>query len=433
MAWMLTEISAIRINRRIRVLKLILVGLIVWFLSCGDVPVLQEETFDPQVRQPSVTVKLLEMQETVTISSNARFVIRCFSREGGRSTYYASAGMQVQAADKGIRIIGKDRGPVEDGLYRVSFLPKEGDFWICLNGRPYRGVMEVKTGGTTPSLLVLNLVHVEDYLKGVVPAEMGRLTRHEMEALKAQAVAARTYSLSRLGQYADQGYDLEASVADQVYGGVEAEELWASRAVELTSKQVLTNKGKLVQAYYHANSGGKTEEANRVWERDGESYLMPVEDARFCSWSDKYSWEESWTAEDLRANIGRFLESTGQLPGGRMGRLLDLRINRRTPSGRVEMLQVVTDRGNYQIFGDKIRWALRSGKNSNFILPSTRFILEIQRDELGAIQQIFAWGWGDGHGVGMCQTGAIGMARDGYSYQEILTFYYPGAKITTWN
>ncbi len=97
------------------------------------------------------------------------------------------------------------------------------------------------------------------------------------------------------------------------------------------------------------------------------------------------------------------------------------------------MLQVVTDRGNYQIFGDKIRWALRSGKNSNFILPSTRFILEIQRDELGAIQQIFAWGWGDGHGVGMCQTGAIGMARDGYSYQEILTFYYPGAKITTWN
>lgn len=433
MVRMFDKIISIGKNHRVGIFGLIPLSMVLWFFSCGEVPVLQEEVFYPQVKQPSVTVKLLETQEPITIGSNGTFVIRCFSGEGGRSIYYASAEIQVELTQDGIRISQKNQRELEQGLNKVSFLPKEGDFYICLDGRPYRGVMEVISGGTIPSLLVLNLVYVEDYLKGVVPSEMGKLTGREMEALKAQAVAARTYSLSHLGQYANQGYDLEATVADQVYQGVEAEDARVNQAVEMTQREVLTHQGGLVQAYYHANSGGRTEEVNRVWGKPGESYLRAVEDADFCSWSDRYSWEESWTGLALESNIRRFFESTGQISKGPMGRLLDLQIGRRSPAGRVQLLKAVTDGGTYQIFGDKIRWALGRGKDSTSILPSTRFVLEIQRDELGTIQRVFAWGWGNGHGVGMCQTGAIGMARKGYSYRDILTFYYPGVKISEWN
>lgn len=407
--------------------------LCVLLLSCGDVPVLQEEIFYPQIDQPSVTVKLLESKSRLVLGSNGPFVIRCFSSRGQRSVYYASAEMTVELSH-GKMILGeKNQGELESDLRKVSFVPKQGAFWIYLNGLPYRGVLEVVRDQNEKSIRVFNLVYVEDYLKGVVPAEMGKLTGREIEALKAQAVAARTYSLSRRGQYGDGRYDLEATVADQVYRGVRGEDPLGNRAVEETRKEILIHRGKVVQAYYHANSGGRTEDVNRVWGKPRETYLTSVEDSDFCSWSESYNWEESWTGEDLKRNIQKFLLSTNLLSAGQMGELLDLRVIQRAPSGRVEVLEVLTHKGNYQIVGDRIRWALRRGSNPNLILPSTRFTLQIQRDESGSIQLVSASGRGNGHGVGMCQTGAIGMARNGYSYKDILTFYYPGAHIAQWN
>jgi stage II sporulation protein D len=322
---------------------------------------------------------------------------------------------------------------MENDLKRLLFVPKEGNFWMYLNGLPYRGVLEVLRNEEGESLRALNLISLEDYLKGVVPAEIGKLTTDEMEALKAQAVAARTYSLSRLGQYEKEGYDLEATVADQVYKGIKGEDPLGNRAVELTQREILIYRGKPAQAYYHANSGGKTEDVNQVWGKPRETYLRSVDDDDFCSWSESYSWEESWTAETLRRNLEKYLRSTNALRSDYLGEVTDLRIVRRTPSGRVEVLEVVTDKQVYKITGDQIRWALRRGSNSGSILPSTRFSLRIQRDEDGSIRQINAQGSGNGHGVGMCQTGAIGMARSGYSYKDILTFYYPGVEIVKWN
>jgi stage II sporulation protein D len=418
-------------------------GLKVFALSCGfavfllvgcaDMPVLQDEVFYPQVKQPSVTVKLLETKGRLAISSNGPFVIRCFPREGERSLYYASSEMLLQLSDDGIRLSQESQGELENSLHRVSFLPKEGDFWIYLNGRPYRGLLEVAAPTDTGSLLVLNLVYLEDYLKGVIPAEIGRLGVDEMEALKAQAVAARTYCLTRLGRYADRGYDLEATVADQVYSGVQAETQLANRAVELTTEEVMAHRGRLIKAYYHANSGGKTESVERVWDKPKQDYLIPVDDSDFCSWAENYQWRESWTKDALQINLQSFFATSVNQSNGRFGEVVNLRIRKRSASGRVEILDVVTDWGTYSVCRDKIRWALRKGSDSTSILPSTCFDLEIKRNGDGSLEQVIARGRGNGHGVGMCQIGAIGMARRGYSYQDILAFYYSGVELTRWN
>lgn len=400
------------------------------YINCGETPVFREEAFSFQIRQPAVKVKLLETKHHIRVSSNGSIVIRCFPHQGDPIDYYAVADLLVEPSPFGLRLCQRSQGELEAGLLQVSFFPKEDGLWLHLNGKPYRGALEISQSEKTGSLLALNLVHVEDYLKGVVPAEIGELSAWEMEALKAQTVAARTYSLSRMERYQNIGYDLEATVADQVYLGVVGEAPLANEAVEATKGEVLTYNGELICAYYHANSGGRTEHIDKVWDQPGEDYLIPVNDRFFCSWSENYKWKESWSKQALQRNLKRFFSADVDLPYGRFGDVVNLRVRKRSSSGRVEELDVVTDWGTYRVSKDKIRWALRKGSDPNSILPSTCFDLDIKRDQEGSILQITATGRGNGHGVGMCQIGAIGMARKGYSYLDILGFYYSGVEFS---
>ena len=414
--------------------RLLLPLFLLFFVGCAEMPVYKEEIFYPRIKQPAVTVKLLETDENIVISPKESFVIRCFHEKGDRSVYYASASIRVEVSGGGIVLSERTQGQLEINLSKVSFFPKKDDSYLFLNGKPYRGMLEVVLSPKNPkgknpkSLLILNVLWVEDYLKGVVPAEIGKLSVEEIEALKAQAIAARTYSLSRLGQYEDLGYDLEASVIDQVYIGVDGENPLVNFAIKQTEGKVIAYQGKLIHAYYHANCGGKTEYVENVWGRQEAPYLVSVDDDDFCSWAKNYSWEETWDRKELERNLSVYLDSLRLLPRG-FGRLVDLVVKQRSPSGRIEVLEVVTDSGTYRIYKDKIRWALKRGSNPDLILPSTLFDLEIERGFDYSIKSVTAKGFGNGHGVGMCQTGAIGMARKGYSYKDILTRYYRGVKI----
>jgi stage II sporulation protein D len=417
----------------IKVTAFCLLGLaafIFFFMDCGEAPVFQEEVFSFQIRQPAVKVKLLETEHQIQIGSHGSIMVRCFPYQGPPIDYYAAADLLVEPSPFGLRLSQKSQGELGTDLLRVSFFPKRDGLWLYLNGRPYRGALEIIRDKESGSLMVLNLVHVEDYLKGVVPVEIGELSAWEMEALKAQAVAARTYSLSRVKQFQNKGYDLEATVADQVYLGVFGETPLANEAVEATKGEVLTYNGELICAYYHANSGGSTEHIDKVWDQPGEDYLIAVNDRFFCSWSQNYQWKESWSKKALQRNLNRFFSSAVDLPYGRFGNVVNLRVRRRSGSGRVEVLDVITDWGTYRVNKDKIRWALRKASNPNSILPSTCFDLNIKRDHEGLILQVTATGRGNGHGVGMCQVGAIGMARKGYSYSDILGFYYSGVELS---
>jgi len=433
-------------HRRLFPYGIFLPLLLLFIGGCAEMPVYREEVFYPKIKQPAVTVKLLETDEDIVVSPKESFVIRCFHEKGDRSVYYASASIRVGVSGGGIVLSERTQGEIEANLNKVSFFPQKDDSYLFLNGKPYRGVFEVVLNPKNPqdrfdsstslttsenakSMMVLNVVWVEDYLRGVVPAEIGKLGEEEIEALKAQAIAARTYSLSRLGQYKKSGYDLEASVLDQVYNGVDGEDPVVSEAIKQSAGKVIAYRGKLIHAYYHANSGGKTEYVENVWGRQEVPYLISVDDDDFCSWAKNYNWEEIWDRQDLERNLSAYLDSLRLLPASGFGRLVDLLIKRISPSGRIEVLEVVTDSGTYRVYKDKIRWALRKGSDPNLILPSTLFDLEIERGFDNSITSVTATGRGNGHGVGMCQTGAIGMAREGYSCEEILTHYYPGVNI----
>lgn len=407
-----------------------LVILFLFILNCAEKPVFREEIFYPKIKHPSVIVKLIETEDSLRVSSPESFTIRCFPSEGEPFIYYASAEIGVKFSQGGITLSQKTQGELETNLCKVSFIPKKDDGWLYLNGKPYRGVLEMILSKNPKSLMALNIIHLEDYLKGVVPAEIGKLNHPGMEALKAQAVAARTYALFCMGQNKDKEYDLESTVADQIYSGAEVEDPLVNQAIKLTKGKVLTYEGKLVCAYYHANCGGKTEYIEKVWDKPKQPYLIQVDDDDFCSWSKNYIWEESWTKDILEENVKIFLDSLQISPKGEFGNLLDLNIKQRSPSGRVELLEVVTDSGTYPIRADKIRWALKKTSNHNSILPSTWFDLEIERENGNSIKRVTARGRGNGHGVGMCQSGAIGMAKAGNSYKDILMHYYPGVKIT---
>jgi stage II sporulation protein D len=301
---------------------------------------------------------------------------------------------------------------------------------LAMDGIAYRGWIEVYPDGRG-TLTAVNLVDLEEYLLGVVPLEIGDPGAAGFEAVMAQAVAARTYTVSHLGRWPEQGFDLYGDVRDQAYGGVAAERPPASKAVAATTGLVATYRDKLIGAYYSAACGGTTAAVEETWAFPPEDYLRARQDRRggadFCRESKHYRWEERWPAAEFMQLITRYLtaEFGGSVPEGE---LEDVRVTERNSSGRVRKLVVRAGGREYTMRGDRVRWVLRR-PGGGAILRSSSIDLELIRRG-GQVVEVVARGAGNGHGVGLCQTGAIQMAREGYDYPEILGHYYPGIRLT---
>jgi stage II sporulation protein D len=299
---------------------------------------------------------------------------------------------------------------------------------LALGSTPYRGAIEVYGDGHG-TLTAVNLVDLEEYLLGVVPLEIGEPGPASFEAVMAQAVAARTYTVSHLGRWPDQGFDLYGDVRDQAYGGIKAERPGALRAVTATAGLVATHRDKLIGAYYSAACGGTTAAVEETWAFPPEEYLRARRDRRggadFCQKSRHYRWEERWSAADFMQLIARYLsaEFGGPAPEGR---LEDARVSERNSSGRVRKLVVRAGGREYVMRGDRVRWVLR--REGGAILRSSAFNLEVVR-RAGEAVEVVARGAGNGHGVGLCQAGALEMAAQGFNYAEILGHYYPRIRL----
>jgi stage II sporulation protein D len=281
------------------------------------------------------------------------------------------------------------------------------------------------------SLTIVNEVDVEAYLRGVVPWEIGRPGAEAQAAVESQTIAARTYAESRRKQFPL--FDLWADERDQVYRGLERPDPTADKAITATRGLVLEHGGQLIQAYYSSTCGGHTSRIEEVWNKPAAKYLVGGRDApsdeaaSFCSASPHFRWAEAWSGADLEKTIRVTLPRVLAWPAGRdPGGLVDLRLGERDPSGRIRGLEVVTTTGTYPVRGDAIRWVLKPKDRP--LLRSTMFVLEIER-EAGAIVRVAARGGGNGHGVGMCQMGALAMARAGYDRDAILGRYYPGTRV----
>jgi stage II sporulation protein D len=198
---------------------------------------------------------------------------------------------------------------------------------------------------------------------------------------------------------------------------------------------VLIREDSLVQAYYSSTCGGHTARIEAVWPKPPQRYLRGRRDApdtggrSFCASSRHFRWSESWSGAGIESTLSQTLPLELDLPpDSSIGALLDVRVAERDESGRVRVLEVETSHDVYGVQGDRIRWILRPRDRA--ILRSTMFKLELQRRD-GIIVRVVVRGGGNGHGVGMCQMGALEMARRGFKHASILAHYYPGAVLDT--
>lgn len=315
-------------------------------------------------------------------------------------------------------------GPLEAGSLGGS--PMEA------GGVEYPGTIEVslQPDGT---LTGINVVPLETYLEGVVPKELGRPGPEAWQAQLAQAVAARTYALKRLGSRAELGFDLYGSVLDQAYQGLpDSADSLAVRAVRSTRGEILLYNGYLIDAFYHSTCGGHTTRVEETFDLPAAPYLTAVSDALpdgsgyWCQGSRYFRWTASWSAEELDAMIRRNLPDLVPLPAEGTGRLVDATLESTTAEGRALAVRLTTTTGRFVVAENVIRTLFAD--STGRILYSTQFLFRPER--MGTrLTGLTLVGGGWGHGVGMCQVGAMGRARAGWDYQRILAAYYPGTVV----
>ena len=279
----------------------------------------------------------------------------------------------------------------------------------------------------------INRVDMEEYLLGVVPREIGRVGPERFEAAKAQAVAARTYAVRYLGRRESLGFDVFATVQDQVYGGLQDEYDLVSRAVRETAGEILTYEGQPIEAYYHSTCAGQTAAIEEVWNERPVPYLRSVRDVdprtgqAYDHFSSRFTWTQRWPIDEMQSILSRTLADSVRPGMDGVGSLRDIRILARTESGRIARMRITTTSGDFHVGGDRVRWIFLTPTGA--ILNSSRFDVEIVRNDAGDPVEVVATGGGWGHGIGMCQVGAMGRAEAGQDYRTILETYYQGARL----
>ena len=374
----------------------------------------------------------------------------------------------------GIQVVvtGTDHVLWETEEDTLAVMPMGRDPITWFRGNRYRGGFEYTVSGG--GLQVVNVVDLEDYVKGVLPSEMPG--DWELEALKAQAVCARTFACLNTKHLSAYGFDVCNSTDCQVYSGVGAATSATDRAVEETEGECLYYDGELAEAYYHSSDGGATEDAENVWGTD-IPYLQGKEDPYEAGISiPNYSWTVTYTWDELTWVL--------QNSGYDIGTVVDAYVSEYTDLGNVYSVTFVDSRGREMTMtGDNARMAFYSttlGKN----VPSLRFTItggtggsggyavnsagntlssldgasvisgsgtvsRLEGEDHTALTAsgktdltggtsgggtasrdgITITGTGNGHNVGMSQYGARAMAEQGYDYIDILEFYFTGIRV----
>ncbi|HEY9519186.1 MAG TPA: SpoIID/LytB domain-containing protein [Gemmatimonadales bacterium] len=376
----------------------------------------------PDVIVPEIRIALPAGGQWVTLGGAGS--LRVSTPDGSTSfTIAAGSTIRVSAGPGGLSI-SLEEPPVAS----LTVAPADSGMPVRINDREYRGSLVLSPGAR--GVTAVNVVGVEDYLRGVVGAEMGRRTEPDLAALRAQAVVSRTLALKSLGRWRTRGYDLLATVADQAYAGIGFESPLSDQAVQETTGKVLTFEGGLIDIFFHSTCGGRTAPGPEVFVYASRPYLRSIADVdpggrAWCAISPRYQWRESWSGEALAQALRATLPAAGGDPT-LANDLRDIRVLDRTGTGRVARMELVGRGSSLTVTGPTARLLLRTRDGA--ILRSANFTLQVTREGT-RIVELTATGSGAGHGVGMCQWGAMGRARAGFSYEDILSAYFPGTAL----
>ncbi|MEY3870874.1 MAG: hypothetical protein RLZZ338_4768 [Cyanobacteriota bacterium] len=273
--------------------------------------------------------------------------------------------------------------------------------YVWIGDRWYRGsAMLISRKG---SVTAVNYVDLEQYLYSVLGAEMSG--NWPQEALKAQAVAARSYALHKRQGGGNGIYDLDDTQGSQVYKGLETESSGTYAAVDATKDQVLTYNGQVILAAFHSSSGGHTENVEEVWSQP-LPYLRGVPD--FDQGSPVFEWSKTFTRAQLN----------GLISG--VGNIMELTPQRKTTFGSIVSMKVVGDQGSKVLSGDALREVLGLKSNRFMVVP-------VNNSKNPTAFEVK--GRGFGHAIGLSQYGAYNLAQQGYKYDQILAYYYRGANL----
>ena len=323
----------------------------------------------------------------------------------------------------------------------------------------YRGEFEFKRL-TGSDMTIVNELPLEEYLYGVLPYEIG--SGAPMEALKAQAVAARTYTINNRFKYKSLGFNLCNTTASQVYKGMSGETQNTNKAVDDTKGGMVYYNGSLAQVYYFSSSGGMTEDVKNVW-GSNIPYLKSVEDKYESGKSWNYNWELSYTQNDIKNFLSKKNIDIGEI--------IDIKITNRSQAGRATEMIVYGTKGSYSFKNEGCRTAFNLSSQNFVINTDTKEVLSIKtatnvyentfingrtmisaggiksliplsgslkilsandnkKDvSVNAVKVFNFIGKGWGHAVGMSQDGAMGMAKAGFNYEDILKHYFQGTEI----
>lgn len=347
----------------------------------------------------------------------------------GTDSPVTTPGKYKRGADQMVRIALATAAPLGSVSTPGVIRPPAGEQFVTWNGKRYRG--ELVISATDSGFLVVNVLPMDSYLRGVVGPEIGARTAGEFAAVQVQAVAARTYAYTRLTS--TRAFDMYATVQDQVYGGADAEKPQADSALLTTRDVVIAFAGQPINAYYSSTCGGSTAGVTEVWnDRPDEPYLRPVSDRipgtdkYYCDPSPRFSWTQTWDGPALRAVMEKYLANYTNAPKTGLGRITGITEQGRTASDRVAALLIGTESGTYTLRRNDIRFVLRNPQGA--IMNSTYF-RHVTTTNGGEVTGLTVTGRGFGHGIGMCQWGVIGRARAGQNYRTILQTYYPGTTV----
>jgi stage II sporulation protein D len=380
---------------------------------------------------PVVRVGIAVDTTVVTVGAPTEFELRRLTGEVLARGRAGEAWQLTRVAGGGVRVARA--GVPEEYELPVRVITGATDF-VDIGSRRYRGHALIAARGAD-RLTAVNVVELEQYLLGVVPREMGRRPASEIEALKAQAVAARTYAVGNLGGREEQGFDYYATVADQVYGGMADEDTIVSRAVLETRGEIITYQGRPILAYYSSTCGGHTADIEKSWpHRPPQPYLkgvsdrIPGTDQYYCESSSRFRWRAEWTREQLLAVLSQTLAAHTSNAVRSARRITDVRLARRPQGPERAAVEVDVDGRTLTLRGDSIRWVLRPSPGPAILNSSLLTSLAATRAG-GQVERLAIEGGGWGHGIGMCQVGAMGRARAGHSYRDILLAYYTDTEI----